>query len=335
MFSVKLSILDQSPVSVGATPKQALEATIELAELADELGYIRYWTAEHHDMEGLASPAPDLMLGMIGQRTKRIRIGSGAVLLPNYRPYNIAERYNLLATLFPGRVDLGIGRAPGGTAEVSMALTDNFLKQVREMPDKLDELLHFLKNDFPEENMFSRISASPVPEEPPIPWLLGTSEKSAQLAAEKGLDYVFGDFMSKADGPEILQSYRDQFQQKHPDKQPNTIVTVYAICAETTEEAKEIAASSHLWKIKHDKLHVDKRVPTIGEAKEYMYSDKELASIARLKNKQLVGNPKEVKAQLEEIQAAYETDEIMIVTITHSYEARKKSYQLLAEECGL
>jgi len=332
---VKLSILDQSPVSKGATPKEALEATVELATLADQMGYTRYWTAEHHDMDSLASPAPDLMLGMIGQQTEHIRIGSGAVLLPNYRPYNVAERYNMLATLFPGRVDLGIGRAPGGSAEVSMALVDNFLKRVSQMPDLLDELVHFLKADFPEENLYSRISASPVPETSPVPWLLGTSEKSAILAAEKGLNYVFGDFMSKEDGPEVVKNYRKNFLKNHPDQKPNTLVTVYAICAETTEEAEEIALSSHLWKIKHGKINEDKRVPTIAEAKRYPYTEKDLASIERLKKKQRIGNPKEVKAQLEEIQAMYDADEIMVVTITHSYEDRKKSYQLLAEECGL
>jgi len=334
-FSVKLSILDQSPVSIGTTSQAALEATVELAALADGLGYTRYWTAEHHDMDSLASPAPDIMLGMIGQRTQRIRIGSGAVLLPNYRPYNVVERYNMLATLFPGRVDLGLGRAPGGSAEVSMALVDNFLKRVGEMPDALDELVHFIKADFPKENLYSRITASPVPETPPVPWLLGTSGKSAMLAAEKGLPYVFGDFMSKENGPEIVRNYRKHFFENNPKQKPNAIVTVYAICANTTEAAEEIALSSHLWKIKHAKMNEDKRVPTIDEAKKYKYSEKDLKSIERLKNKQLIGNPKEVKAQLEEIQTMYEVDEIMVVTITHSYEDRKRSYQLLAEEFGL
>jgi len=332
---MKLSILDQSPVSSGYTPREALEATLELASFADKLGYTRYWAAEHHDLEGLASPAPDIMLGMIGQKTENIRIGSGAVLLPNYRPYNVAERYNLLATLFPGRVDLGIGRAPGGSAEVSVALADNFLKQVRQIPNTLDDLLHFLNGDFPEDNLFSRISASPVPEVQPVPWLLGTSEKSAVLAAEKGMNYVFGHFMSKADGPSIFKDYRKRFKDNHPEKQPKTIAAVSVICAETTEEAEELALSSYLWKIKQEKTDEDKHVPTISEAKQYNYTDKEKASIERLKNRQIIGNPKEVKVRLEELQAAYQTDELMVVTITHSYEARKSSYEFLAKEFNL
>src|SRR5699024_10854003 len=147
--------------------------------------------------------------------------------------------------------------------------------------------------------------------------------------------YVFGDFMSKENGPEIVRNYRKHFFENNPKQKPNAIVTVYAICANTTEAAEEIALSSHLWKIKHAKMNEDKRVPTIDEAKKYKYSEKDLKSIERLKNKQLIGNPKEVKAQLEEIQTMYEVDEIMVVTITHSYEDRKRSYQLLAEEFGL
>src|SRR5699024_2932518 len=171
---------------------------------------------DYHDLPSLACPAPDVMLGVIGHATTNIRIGSGAVLLPHYKPFNIAERYNLLATLCPDRVDLGIGRAPGGSAEATMALADNFLEQVRHMPDRLDELLNFLYNDFPETHMFSKISPSPVPPVPPEPWLLGTSEKSAVLAAEKGLAYAFGHFMTDKDGPEIMQTYRERLNKKHP-----------------------------------------------------------------------------------------------------------------------
>lgn len=166
---MKLSILDQSPLFADADGKQALEESIELAVLADNLGYERYWIAEHHDTPVLASPAPDILLGIIGSRTERIRIGSGAVLLPNYRPYNIAERYRMLAALYPSRVDLGLGRAPGGSAEASIALAGNFLEKVKAMPDYIDELLHFLQEDFAPEHLYSRVTATPVPEVQPQP----------------------------------------------------------------------------------------------------------------------------------------------------------------------
>lgn len=174
---MKVSILDQSPVSSHQTPAEALEASMQLAKAGDKLGYERYWIAEHHDLSGLACSAPEVMLGYIGAQTNRIRIGSGAVLLPHYKPYKVAETYNMLATLFPGRVDLGIGRAPGGSAEATNALSDNFLQQVFKMPELVEELLQFLDDKFPAEHEYAKLSASPLPPVSPEPWLLGTSKK--------------------------------------------------------------------------------------------------------------------------------------------------------------
>ena len=328
---MKLSILDQVPISNGKTAKEALVATIELAVLADKLGFERYWIAEHHDFKGLASPAPDIILGIIGSKTKRIRIGSGAVLLPNYQPFNIAERYNLLATLYPGRVDLGLGRAPGGSAEASLALAGNFLEEVRKHPEKVDELLHFLHRDFPLENIFSKVSPEPIPKEKPIPWLLGTSVKSAVLALEKGLPYAFGHFMSEADGPATIKGYFDNFQ----GVKPQAMVTVSVICAETTEEAEELALSNQIWKLQQSKGEGNGLVPSIEETNEYEYTSEDLDSLRESNQRNIIGNPVEVRAALEELQQLYQTDEFMIVTITHDYAARKKSYELIAKEFGL
>lgn len=328
---MKLSILDQSPISEGKTAKEALTASIELAKLADELGYTRYWAAEHHDLPGLASPAPDIMLGMIGQQTDRIRIGAGAVLLPHYKPFNIAERYNLLASLFSNRMDLGIGRAPGGSAEVTMALSDNFLESVRKMPGSLDELLSFLNHDFPKDHMYAKISPSPVPSAAPVPWLLGTSEKSAILAAKKGISYAFGHFMTDKDGGSIVKKYKEAFVGDTPE----TLIAVSVTCAETTEEAEEIALSNQLWKIKQAKGDEENGIPSIKEAKDYTFSKEDQEIIQNMRKKAIIGNPTEVKHQLQELQAIYQTDEMMIVTITHSYEARAKSYRLIANEVGL
>ncbi|WP_085994392.1 LLM class flavin-dependent oxidoreductase [Oceanobacillus senegalensis] len=328
---MKLSILDQSPISKGGTAKEALEATIELAKMADKLGFSRYWVAEHHNLSGLASPAPDILLGIIGSQTNRIRIGSGAVLLPNYSSFHIAERYNELATLYPKRVDLGIGRAPGGTAETSIALAGNFLEQVRKYPELVDELLNFLYDNFPEDHMYSKIAPSPVPEIPPVPWILGTSKKSARLAVEKGLAYVFGHFMSDKNGPEIVKSYYEQFSSGIP----HALVAVSVVCAETTEKAEELAKSNQLWKVLQDKGEAELGIPSIEEAEAYHYSDEDMEKMEKIKQNQIIGSPKEVRAELENLQKAYQVDEFMIVTITYSYEARKKSYELLAKEFGL
>lgn len=328
---MKLSILDQVPIPNGKTAKEALEATIELAKFADELGYHRYWIAEHHDMEGLASPAPDIVLGIIGSKTKRIRIGSGAVLLPNYKPYNVAERYNLLATMFPGRVDIGIGRAPGGSAEASMALADNFLQEVKKHPQKLDELLHFLNRDFPEDHHFSKLSAQPVPEETPVPWLLGTSVKSAVLALERNLPYVFGDFMSDANGPAIVKGYFDNFK----GKTPQVIVAIQVICAETTEEAEELAQSNQVWRLQQAKGDGNGKIPSVSETKSYEFTDEDLDILRSSNHRQIIGNPEGVREGIEKLQQLYRTDEFMIITITHDLEARKKSYELMAEQFKL
>lgn len=328
---MKLSILDQVPISNGKSAKDAIEATIELAQLAERLGYERYWVAEHHDFKGLASPAPDIILGIIGSKTKRIRIGSGAVLLPNYQPFNIAERYNMLATLYPGRVDLGLGRSPGGSAEASIALVGNFLEKVRIHPEKVDELLNFLNRSFPIDTTFSKVSAEPVPKEKPIPWLLGTSVKSAVLALEKGLPYAFGHFMSDSDGPSIIKGYFDNFQ----GVKPQAMVTVSVICAETTEEAEELALSNQVWKLQQSKGEGNGLVPSIEDTNEYEYTSEDLDSLRESNNRNIIGNPAEVRAELESLAELYQTDEFMIVTITHDYAARKKSYELIAKEFEL
>ncbi|WP_040978961.1 MsnO8 family LLM class oxidoreductase [Oceanobacillus jeddahense] len=304
---MKLSILDQSPLFADADAKQALEASVDLAIQADQSGFERYWVAEHHDMQGLASPAPDILLGIIGSRTENIRIGSGAVLLPNYRPFNIAERYRMLASLYPDRVDLGIGRAPGGSAEASIALAGNFLEKVKEMPDYIDELLHFLQDDFSPEHLYSRVTATPVPSVQPVPWLLGTSQRSAQLAVTKKLPYVFGHFMGADNGPEIVAGYQRQVEN------PFTIVAVSVLCADTEKEALEMAEEA-----KRKKKELDPS-PQADEEEQAKFSDK-----------QIIGDKAFVQEKLTELQEAYQCDEIMVLTMAPTYEARKYSYRQLA-----
>jgi luciferase family oxidoreductase group 1 len=329
---MKLSILDQSPISSGYTPQQALQASMELAKAGERLGYVRYWIAEHHNFSGLTCSAPEVMLSYIGANTKSIRIGAGAVLLPHYKPYRVAETYNLLATLFPGRIDLGIGRAPGGSAEASIALSDNFLENVRKMPEKIKELLHFLQNDYPSDHMFSKIAASPVPDISPEPWILGTSEKSAILAAENGTAYAFGHFMSDKSGAEIVKTYKEQFKSGRSQKTPTSIIAVSVICAETTKKAEELALPELLWRIQKARGEGDKGVPSLEDAKSYYPKEKWLQIIQDAKNKMIIGNPIEASLELKKLQKLYNADEVMVITITHRYEDRIRSYELLSEE---
>lgn len=330
---MKLSILDQAPISSNQTAHEALNQSVKLAQVGEQLGYIRYWIAEHHDLPGLACSAPEVMLSYIGAKTNRIRIGSGAVLLPHYKPYKVAEVYNLLATLFPNRIDIGIGRAPGGSAEATNALSDHFLQNVWNMPNLVKDLLHFLDNDFPDDHEFAKLSASPIPNVAPVPWLLGTSKKSAQLAAENGLAYTFGQFMSENDGAGIVQQYRHAFKPRKEGESPQVIVTVSTICAETVEKAEEIALSWLIWQLQKEKGEGNQGIPSIEEAKHYIFNEKEKERFEKLKQNMIIGNPFEVKNKLMKIQADYRVDELMIVTITYSPEDKFHSYKLIAEEC--
>ncbi|MFC3885064.1 LLM class flavin-dependent oxidoreductase [Bacillus songklensis] len=329
---MKISILDQAPISSGKTAGQALRESMRLAQIGEKLGYTRYWIAEHHDFSGLSCSAPEVMLGYIGANTERIRLGSGAVLLPHYKPYKVAETYNMLATLFPNRIDIGIGRAPGGSAEATMALSDNFLEQVRKMPESVKELLHFLHNDFPSDHMYSKVSASPLPAVSPEPWILGTSEKSAKLAAENGTAYAFGHFMSDKEGTKIMNDYIQSFKAKGKLQQPQSILTVSAICSETTEKAEEVALSDHLWKIQLAKGEGNRGIPSMEEAKQYPFTSDEKEMIEKMRKKMVIGNPREVKQRLLELKTLYQADEIMILTITHRFEDRVQSYRLIANE---
>lgn len=327
---VKLSILDQSPISSNQTAQAALHTSVQLAQLGEQLGYERFWIAEHHDLYGLACPNPDVMLSLIGSQTNSIRIGAGAVLLPYYKPFRVAETYNLLATLYPNRVDLGLGRAPGGSAEVSLALSDNYLKQVGKYSELIDELTNFIHGTVPKDELFAKIKASPVPEVAPKLWLLGTSNRSGELAAEKGMAYSFGHFMSDFEGIEIVNHYREKYREQHEDE-PEVIVAVNAICAETTEAAHELAKSTLAWSLLQEKNSDDLRVPSVGEVDAMDWTAEDMDKMNRRKEKMIIGNPDEVAGHLRQLAAAYEADELMIVTITHEADAKFMSYKLIAE----
>src|SRR5699024_2028278 len=228
---------------------------------------------------------------------------------------------------YPGRVDLGIGRAPGGSAESSMALSGNFLENVRNMPDDLDELIQFLYDGFPEDNMFSKIAPTPVPDVPPQVWLLGTSEKSGKLATDKGLSYTFGHFMSNANGPEIVQKYLATMKKREFQAVQKPIIAVSVICAETEEEAEELALSNKLWSVLAGKGKGKQGIHSVKEANETP-----LTKETKEKQNMIIENTKPVRDQCWILQSENQTDEFIIVTITHDYEARKTTYEVNANE---
>lgn len=313
---MKLSILDQSPVMSGATSQDAFQASVRLAQLGEELGFTRYWITEHHGMQDLASSVPEVLLAYIANQTKEIKVGTGAILLPHYKPYKVAEIAHTLSTLFPGRIDLGIGRAPGGSAEASIALSGNFLDNVRKFPDLLDELLHFIKDDFPKNHFYSKLHVNPISSEAPDVWLLGTSKKSALVAAEEGIGYAFGHFMSDEDSKEIIQEYIERFKPSSLFQEPYVILAVSAICSETKEDAESIALNmleSNWARMRNDSNNSE-------DKQEY---------IRKQRSKLFVGNAKMVNSQLLQLANSHYANEIMVITNTHSYDSRQKSYQLL------
>ncbi|WYP28410.1 LLM class flavin-dependent oxidoreductase [Alkalihalobacillus sp. FSL W8-0930] len=327
---MKLSILDQVVQSRGQSPQETIKETIQLAQFAEKWGYHRYWVAEHHDLPGLSCPAPDLILSLIGSKTDRIRIGSGAVLLPNYKPYTIAERYHLLATLYPGRVDLGMSRSPGGSAEASVALTGNMLEAIYQMPAKVEELLHFLSNDFHEDHMYSTLQAAPVPDVSPIPWILGTSKKSAELAGSLGLPYAVGHFMNKASSMDAVKTYRDHFQASKYLDEPEVILAVSVICAETNEQAEDLARSGHIWSIERTSGRGSVGLPSVDYAKQYPLDDGEKEMLTQSREQQIIGDTKTVREQLEAVADTFQTNECLVLTNVHSFHERMASYQRLA-----
>jgi luciferase family oxidoreductase group 1 len=306
---MRISVLDQSPIPEGSTGPDALRNTIDLAALADELGYHRYWVAEHHGGAMLAGPSPEALIGPIASATRRIRVGSGGVMLPHYSPLKVAETFSLLAGLFPGRIDLGLGRAPGTDPLTMYALQrDRRQASPDDFPQQMAELMGYLNDTLPDDFPFRQLSrALPgLPEKPEV-WLLGSSHQSAIWAEEWGLPYAFADFIN----PEGAD--------------PADIVCVSAICADSAEEAERLAASGRM---AFSMLRQGRPIPVPPVDKALRYLENRPPPSGR---RAVLGSPDSVKAELEAIAQAYNADEVMIVTITHDHAARRRSYELIAE----
>ena len=331
---MKLSIVDQSPVSSGSTPAQALANTIELARLADGLGYERYWIAEHHGMQTLASPAPEILLARLGAETSRMRIGSGGVLLPHYSPLKVAEVFRTLHALYPNRIDLGLGRAPGGTQLESRALRRDrtAAPPVDDFPERLLELLAFLERDFPKDHLYSKITVSPEMPGGPDVWLLGSSMWSAAAAAQLGLPYAFAHFIDPQSTRPAIERYRSEFQPSTRLTRPKTILAMGALCADTEAEAQRLHASSRalLRRIRTFPREPG-LIPTPDDALAELATGLDPAIFETGEwPRYAVGTPRSVRAQLEHIAAELLVEELMLVTIVHSHQARLHSYELLA-----
>jgi luciferase family oxidoreductase group 1 len=327
---LKLSILDQSPIISGHTPAQAVAETIKLAQAAEELGYYRYWLAEHHALQALADPCPEILVTRVAAATSTIRVGTGGILLPYYSPLKIAEQFRMLEALFPGRIDLGIGRAPGGDPRTALALMDGEYPGAEHMPQQVQDLIGFLDRTLPAGHPFAAVRAQPAGDTSPEIWLLGSSDYSGALAAQLGLRFAFAHFISSFGGDTVARAYREQYQPSEREPQPQSLVCAFVICAKTHAEAERLAASVDLRRL-HMAKGIDAPVPTLEEAQAYHYSPQERTYIEQQRTRLVHGDPGEVREKLRELKEKFAADELMVITITGDYESRRTSYRLVAE----
>ena len=330
---MKLSILDQSPVIAGHEPARAIAETLALARRAEALGYSRYWLAEHHAIAALADPCPEILLARLGAETKKIRIGTGGVLLPYYSSFKVAEVFRMLEALYPGRVDLGIGRAPGGDARTARAVGGGRFPDAENFPQQVWELAAYLDGTLPDDHPDRAVRVQPGGSTAPEMWLLGSSDYSGLLAAQLGVRFAFAHFINAAGGDVVMRAYRERFQPGR-DAEPHTLLCCLVVCAPTDEEAERRSRVIDLRRLEMAYNH-DTPVPTLDEALARNYTERELEYIRSQQSRLVHGSPARCKERLLALAGEYSADELMVLTITGSYETRLESYELLAEAFAL
>ena len=335
MEKITFGVVDQSPLRKGGTVRQALQETVKLAQIAEQVGYQRYWVAEHHNSGGYAGTSPEILIGQIAAQTKNITVGSGGVMLSHYSALKVAENFSLLNSFYPDRIELGIGRAPGSDQLTAQALSyPKQLVDIQHFPQQVTDLIGYLSSSLPNEHIFSRINSQPGPTPPSIPgiWLLGSSDYSARLAAILGLPFSFADFFGTTaeHGPLVAKLYRDTFRPSGYIQEPKMNVALQVICAETEEKAKFVALSRDI-----------SRINSLRGIREPMISPEEAASIKlnyleeqhleNINKHSIMGTPETVKSKIIEAMKIYETSDVSIVTNCHYFEDRVKSFELVAE----
>lgn len=330
-----LSVLDQSPIRAGSSPADAIAESIALAQACERLGYHRYWVAEHHSSEGLAGAAPEILATRLAAATSTIRIGTGGVMLSHYSALKVAEQFRMLETLYPGRIDLGIGRAPGSDYVTARALAHGpGALPIEEFPRQIQDLLAYLRDAIPHGHPFAGVSAQPRGTTAPEVWLLGSSDQSALYAAYFGCAFSFAHFITDRHGPEIVAAYREQFRPSAWCEKAEASIGVSVICAASEAEADRLAKSRDLSRLRMEQGILGP-VPTVEEAEAYDYSHEERLRVAFNRQRQVIGDPAQCKARLLSYGAQYGVDEFVVVTITHDPAARRQSYELLAHAFGL
>lgn len=329
-MAITISVLDQSPIYPGETPEEAFQHTIKLAQLSEELGFHRFWVSEHHDSEQVAGSSPEVLISHLLAKTERIRIGSGGIMLQHYSPYKVAENFNVLSTLAPGRVDLGVGRAPGGLPRSTQALQQEKTESPS-LTDKIIELEKYVHNRLEENHPLAGLKAGPLPGIPPELYVLGASVGSAEIAAELGLPYVFSLFINsdKTVALDAIRAYRSGFVSSQ-GKQPQAIIALALVVAETEEEAKELAGAHKLIRIQ---LASGKKL-TVGtreQAEEFARQSNEAYTIEELEPEITKGTKNSVREQLLALSEASGVEEFIITTNVQPFDKRFRSFELLSE----
>jgi luciferase family oxidoreductase group 1 len=332
---IPLSVLDLSPVSSGSTGAQALHESLALAKICDRLGYTRYWVAEHHNMPSIASSAPDIMIGQIAAVTSHMRVGSGGVMLPNHAPLMVAERFKVLEALYPNRIDLGLGRAPGTDPATSYALRRRQgISEEDDFLERFNELMLIERRGFPAGHPFHNVRAMPA--ETPLPpiYLLGSSDYSARLAAQIGAAFSFAHHFATFDAAEAMRLYRDNFRPSPEHAKPYAILGTAVVCADTDKEADRLATTVDLNIVRRAQ---GEYLPLASpeEAAAYPYTPIDRSQIAQNRAKISVGSPATVMAKLKPLIDATKADELMVTTMIFSPQARQHSYELMAQDFGL
>jgi len=331
---MRLSILDQSPISHGSDAREALSQTAQIAQLADHLGYTRFWVSEHHDASALAGSTPEVLIAHLAARTRRIRIGSGGVMLPHYSAYKVAENFRMLEALYPGRIDVGLGRAPGGMPRSTYALQEGRDRRVP-YEQQVDDLIGYLTDSLPATHRFTGLRAAPIVDTVPEVWLLGSSDASALTAAHYGTGFLFAHFINPEGGTEAVEAYIHRFVPSGLYEAPQPAVAVFCICAPTDAEADRIARSLDLSLVMLANGQRRDGTPSIEAAEDYPYTAYERALIKENRRRMVVGSPSSVREQLEEFARTYQTEEVMVATTTARFADRVRSFKLLAEVFAL
>lgn len=331
MFTVRLSVLDQAPITKGHRAQEALKNAEELAILADELGYYRMWMAEHHSTNTFASSAPEVTAAHLAAKTKTLRIGTGGVMLMHYSPLKLAEVFKTLSAFSPGRIDFGVGRAPGGDNHSIYALSEGRQPMMHNMYEKFETTLALINDEVPEDDLYARTIATPSQIELPEAWLLGSTGNSAIQAGRMGVGYSFAQFFMGGMTKEILDAYRKNFKPTVYMEKPEIKVTYMVTTAETKEEAEYEALPQDIWRLLFSKGRIGQTM-TPEEAANYQLTEMDRMTIQENRSIHIVGSADEVSAKLREEQQYYGFDEAMICSIPHSQEKRLEVYRLLARE---